>query len=520
MSKSKLDGMEITNLVFIALALALGVASYFLFNNVSEKKQEIAAANAQTSALKSEVSSMNSDFAKLKEKLGYQDVDDVNVLDEEMRKDVEKALGKVEENSTYRDIVVALGANYQAKTAELNATYQDQLNEAMRVETSETNKTDNQQTAFADQTKVLEEGHAASIASATKSYDDLNASFKEQTGELNKLIDSTKKEIELAKQDTADFKELREKFEAENQSLSRRVDDLANATYERADAQIVYADQVLKLVRLNVGERDGVRPLTTFNVYPPNALDMNDSTSKGCVQIVRTLGEHMCEAKILEDEMSNPVQEGDLVYTPLWRPGDVIRYALDYKLDINKDRRSDLDEILTLVRGAGADVAAYIDDDGELKGVSSIDELTRDIYAVVVADEALSDVMDREFAMPAQDKERILNLQQQFMSKLNKLDVVEMPLSEFLDKIGYRPTAGVTRYREEGGVSMQENGVQRQVVSPGVTAPIYIDGADRPQVSPGVTAPTYRKGADRPEQSPGVVSGYYTRERSTKGSNK
>ena len=54
------SGVVITNLVFMILALILGTVSYFLFNNVSEKKQEIAAAQKALSDAKSENSAMTS----------------------------------------------------------------------------------------------------------------------------------------------------------------------------------------------------------------------------------------------------------------------------------------------------------------------------------------------------------------------------------------------------------------------------------------------------------------------------
>lgn len=511
MAKQKLDGVEITNLVFIVLALALGVTSYFLFNNVSEKKQEIAAANAETSELKTEVSNMNSDFTKLKTKLGYQDVADAKQLDATMRDDLAKALGKVEDNSTYRDIVVTLGKNLADKKAEFANNFEVQRAAAESVALSEQNKTTAQAQKFQDQEKTIDDDHSVAVAGASKSKDDLSAEFDKQAAELKTLTDGTKKEIELAKQNAADFKELKEEFAKENESLRKRVDDLANAAYERADAQILYADQVLKIVRLNVGERDGVKPLTTFNVFEPNALDMNEEASKGSVQVVRNIGDHMCEAKILEDQMSNPVKEGDLVYTPLWRPGEVIKYALDYHLDINGDGFSDLNELITLIQSSGAEVAAYIDDDGKIQGSA-----TPDIYRVVINETSIDEYLAKNYSLDDATKERIHNDQQQFLSDLAKCKVETIELSAFLEKIGYKETAGISRYREEGGVMLQENGVGRQIVSPGVIAPNYIDGADKPQVSPGITAPIYDKEADRPEPSPGVVSDYYNRKRADK----
>ena len=81
---------------------------------------------------------------------------------------------------------------------------------------------------------------------------------------------------------------------------------------------------------------------------------MSKDVAKGSVRVVRSIGPHLSEAKILEDEMSNPIQPGDLAYTPLWRPGKVVKYALDYGLDIDGDGLSDLDQIINIIQSSGA----------------------------------------------------------------------------------------------------------------------------------------------------------------------
>lgn len=532
------QGVVITNLVFMILALILGAVTYFLFNNVSEKKQEIAALNAGTGAIKSEVSNMTSDFTELKKKLGYEDVAEAKQLDDTMRSDVEKALGLAETNSTYRDVVVTLGKNLNQKKAELAGGFQAQLDESARVSTSEQAKTDSQKTKFAEQEATIANDHSAAVAAAADTRNNLQKSFNAQAAELNDLVASTRADIQAANQDTADFKESKERFAAINDELSKRVDELSNASYERADAEIVFADQVRKIVRLNIGERDGVRPLTTFNVFEPTTLDMNDAVPKGSVQVVRSIGEHLCEAKILEDQMSNPVQQGDLVYTPLWRPGEVIRYALDFHLDIDGDGRSDLAKLMMLIRSSGAEVATYIDDEGVIQHE---DKIAPDVYRVIVSEKSVADVLARAYSLDEATKERIAQDEQKFLRKFRDLNVETIYLQDFLKKIGYKETALVTEYDDElrersgkdGVVDLLESGVGRQVVSPGIVAPIYTDGEKAPTstgktspmfggskgappVSPGIVAPTYDKEAEKAPKSLGVNSDFYERNRPDK----
>ena len=533
------QGVAITNVVFMMLALSTGTSSYFLANNVSEKKQEVAALTAKTGEIKSEVSGMNSDFTELKKKLGYEDVADAKQLDETMRSDVEKALGIADTNTTYRDVVETLSSNLIQKKAELADGYQAQLNEAERVSASEKNKTTAQKEKFSEQETTIADDHTKAIDDAADTKTSLQKSYDSQTADLNKLVADTRADIQAANQDAADFKESKDRFAAINEELSKRVDELSNASYERADAQIIFADQVRKVVRLNIGERDGVRPLTTFNVFAPDTLDMEDAISKGSVQVVRNIGEHMCEAKILEDQMSNPVQSGDLAYTPLWRPGEVIRYALDFHLDIDGDGRSDLAKLMMLIRSSGAEVAAYIDDEGV---VQHGDKIGPDIYRVVVSEDSVSEILEHAYSYDEATKERIEQDEQDFLRKFRDARVETIYLKDFLKKIGYKETALVTEYDDDlrerhgrtGVVELQESGVGRQVVSPGVVAPIYLDDAEKaPEssgttapifsgakgkapVSAGIVAPTYDKGADKAPKSDGVNSDYFSRKRADK----
>ncbi len=505
------QGVVVTLIVFIVLTLILGVFTYFGFKGLSEKKQELASAQSELSSAKSEISTLTADLTSVKTKLGYEAVSDAKQLVEQMGSDVEKALGQTEANTTYKDAVDKLGRNLAAKNVEI-ADYVKQRDDAVATANAEIKKSEQQKADFDKQIADIQKEHEKNLADARDSYDKLTKSFNEQTQEFDKLKSQTKDAIAAAKQETADFKESATKFAEINLDLSKRIDQLSNAEFERADAEVIYADQAAKTVRLNVGTKDGVRPLTTFNVFPYDTLDMGGAQSKGSVQVVRAIGEHVCEAKILEDEMSNPIQQGDLVYTPLWRPGDVVRYALDYHLDINKDGLSDLDEIINLIQSSGAEVAAFIDDQGVTQG-----KITPDVFRVVVADESILDVLAKDFTLDDAAKQKMQRSEQDFLDSAKANGVQQIRLADFLVKIGYKETAQISRYREEGGVSLQENGVPKPEVSPGVVAPIYRGDADHAVVSPGTVARTYVKDAEKAPVSSGNVSGYYFRERSPNG---
>ena len=496
--------------VFMGLSGALGASTYVGAKGASEMKSQAAALKQESSSLQSERSKIQSDFASLKESLGYPAVESADELQEQMRKDVEAALGSVDLNTSYRDALVSLGESFKNETAE-KANESRRSSEAESLAQLHKSMTSQQQSEFDKTLGDLKTSHAKTLDDARASQDKLQDAFGKQTEALNALQTATKEEIQQKKQETADFAEAEEKLRATNERLSARVDELAAADVERADGVVVFADQVTKVVRLNLGAKDGVRPLVTFNVFPPDALNMTTDRAKGSVQVVRAINDRLCEAKILEDEMSNPIQSGDLVYTPLWRPGKVIRYALDYKLDVDGDGFSDVSQLVNLIQSSGAEVAAWIDDDGGMHG-----EIDDDVYALVYSPDDDGELIRRDFTKSEDERAKLQSMEAEYRNKAEAKGIRMIALPDFLAAIGYKETAKITRYREKNGVDLQDNGIALPIPTDNPIAPIYSPNADRAPTSTGIIAPIYQKESQPAPVSDGKVSDYYFRKRASK----
>ena len=251
-----------------------------------------------------------------------------------------------------------------------------------------------------------------------------------------------------------------------------------------------------------------MKPLTTFSIYKPSALDMETEKVKGSVQVVRCIGDHLCEAKILEDEMSNPVQKGDLAYTPLWRPGKTIRYALAYNLDIDGDGLEDLDELINIIQSAGAEVGAYIDRDGNQVG-----ELTTDLFAVVHADEHSVDLVAKAKNDVDNERQSKELVNQKFLLAAKDQGIRLIKLSDFLNMIGYKETGKISRYQSPDGLNILDDGKAIPEASDGVVAPIHQVEPDKAPESTGTVAPSFIKDAEPAPVSDGKVSDYFFRKR-------
>lgn len=503
-------GVTVSLVIFMGLSGALGGATYIGAKGASEAKQQAAALKAESAEFQSLHSRTQSDFTTLKERLGYPAVESAEELSAQMDADLKSALGVVDSNTSYRDAIQALGrANKRGAQGKKDSAQMSK--DAQELAASHKDMNAAQLQSYGEKLGELRASHSDALADARSSFDKLNAEFNAQGEALKQLEDETNGEIKAKNQESADFSEISDNLQRINRGLVDRIEEIGNVEFERADATIIFADQVTRLVRLDVGEKDGVRPMTTFNVFPPDTLDVSKDRAKGSVQVVRTLGEHICVAKILEDEMSNPVMEGDLVYTPLWRPGKVIRYALDYRLDIDGDGLSDLDKIMGLLNSSGAQVAAYINDKGEVEGA-----ITEDVYRLVRANENIEDVVTRDSTLNDETREKIKKTEADFLQLAKDKGIEEIFLTDFLKSIGYKETAKITRYREKGGVDLQDNGAPVPEASSDPVAPIFQINPDAAPISPGITAPTFRKDAQPAPVSNGKVSDYYMRQRNSK----
>ncbi len=129
-----------------------------------------------------------------------------------------------------------------------------------------------------------------------------------------------------------------------------------------------WVNQQARSVWISLGRADGLQRQMTFSVYPSTAMDVGKAPRKGSIEVTEILGDHLAEARILEDNPSDPIMPGDLIHTPVWEAGQRPRFALADGMDIDGDGKSDLDIVLNIIRSNGGIVDCYIDDEDNKTG--------------------------------------------------------------------------------------------------------------------------------------------------------
>lgn len=517
MASKQNQGVLVSLIVFIVLTLAFGVATYFGAKGYKEQKAALESARSERANAVQERDNLKTELDAFKTKLGYGlagadtiinggDGDEKISVQENgsavekpvhyngMQDDLADALGSnVAETLTFKDGVAQLSAQLAAVNkqiadcaAERDANIRDAQNqvdnsekEKTRFDASVVKKTADVETALDD---------------VRSQYTDLTKQFNEQTKEFDTQKRNAKEAIDIANAEAEKERGAADNFANINIELARRIDLLTNNDFETADATVVSTDQVAHSVRLDVGSADGIRPLTKFNVFPKEALVKGGVKAKASVQVTQSLEEHVCEAKILQDNPNDPIEPGDIVFTPLWRPGEINKYALDYRLDINEDGVSDLDEIYNMIRIAGGEVAAYIDDKGVVHG-----KITPDCFRLVVSDDSVVDRIAKAGDLSDETKAKIEQDQVAFIESAKENGVRSIRLADLLVQIGYKKTPLLGRDNAEKAAGKRQADESANAVDNVDVIPVF---ESQNESQPGSVLPLYKDGADKDPAEP------------------
>ncbi len=512
MASKQNQGVLVSLIVFIVLTLAFGVATYFGAKGYQEQKAALATARSERTSAIQERDSLKADLDAFKTKLGYgsaaADVivngkdgkENVTVIENGaevekpvhyngMQDDLVAALGSAAtETLTFKDGVAKLTAQIAAvnkQIADCAAERDANIKDAQASIASSAKEKTRFETSVAKKTA----DSVAGLADVRSQYADLTKQFDEQTKEFDTQKRNAKEAIDIAQAETEKERAAADNFAEINLELARRIDLLTNNDFETADANVISTDQVGKFVRLSVGSADGIRPLTKFNVFPKEALVKGGVKAKASVQVTHSLEEHVCEAKIIEDDQNNPIEPGDIVFTPLWRPGDVNKYALDYRLDINEDGVSDLGELCNMIAISGGEVVAYIDDNGEVHG-----KISPDTFRLVVSDETIVDRIAKAGDLSEAAKAQIEQDEVDFVASASENGVRTIRLADLLVQIGYKKTAALNRDKAEKAAGERQAAVSNTVVGDRSVIPVF---ESQSETKPGSVLPVYEEGADK-----------------------
>jgi hypothetical protein len=160
-----------------------------------------------------------------------------------------------------------------------------------------------------------------------------------------------------------------------------------------------------------------------FSVIDQKETGVTKSKVKGRIEITRVMDQNSSEARVLEDELSNPIMKGDKIYSPSFRKGQKTRFALAGLIDIDKDGKSDQTKVKALISLNGGMVDAELLEDGSVAG-----KMTGDTRYLVKGDRPTD-----------KTNQKLIEGFTAMTGEATRLGIESISVDTLLDRMGYVP---------------------------------------------------------------------------------
>ncbi|MCH8921932.1 MAG: hypothetical protein IIA67_02150 [Planctomycetes bacterium] len=418
------QGLIVSLIIFVVLTVMLAVSTFSLHSRDEEAAAKVAAAQSRASEARSQADAARGKLDRIKRLLGFSEDTPTETIETKWRQDAmtyAKVYPQEEGELDYIKLVMyqaseirGLDDNIRQLTASL--TRRDE-----RIVTLQ-KQHHGQMLTLAEQFTLLKND----LARRTRKFADQWSIYIASKDQLKSDFDASR-----ATND-AELKRLREQLTGMNdrllqaerlvRALKRKLQISIVNNREVPDGAITAVNQATGRVYLNVGRAEGLRPQVTFSVYGSDIANITSAKPKARLQVTRLLGDaHSAEARITESNIADPILRGDLIFSPVWSPGQKIHFAFvgrfDASADGNDDGMSRLRELVTIAGGA---IDAHSDEDGGLRGRFTVD--TR--YLVV--------------GNPPLDKPAAMQSYSDAIDLARAQHIEQISLEKFLDMTGWK----------------------------------------------------------------------------------
>lgn len=547
------NGVMITMIVAILSAILFAVLSWLGYDSAKKNYLMYKDAEGKANQAQTALNAANQDVQTLKTIVGYPQSVDVATI----KTDHENSLNKYasdltgnEEQKGYVPILNKVLSRLTAKENELAVSNQAKLDledKYNRFEAEKQREIDGYKSSINEaQTKLV---------NAEKEYNDSMSERKKVKEEIETRMKSEKEQaqsaIEFAKMETAISNRNLNELSKVNNALSKDIQEMKSPVLEKEDGKVLSVNQLLERVTINLGSASGLRPGITFDVFDPENRDAATAKSKGSIEITQIIGPDKAEASILNTDIHNPIMNGDLVYTPVWKPGIYPRFVLSGRMIVqgfgsrsmdDTGRENDLQDVINLIMSNGGIVDFYMNPDGTIVKVDNkIDsrgntQITKESPANFIT-LSLNDLETGNFKKKANEIGDELRqdtaflvvgqgdpMNNKLMSNMKVLDeqakihgIRIITLPELLRRMGWKnstPTHGFGSRANESDLAPRPS--KPMNVSRGTVSQLYTDrqgNASDLLQSSGTVSQLYHKTASPKKTSPGTVSPLYHGER-------
>jgi predicted nucleic acid-binding Zn-ribbon protein len=372
MAKGQDQTLQIFLIIFTILLIGFMAATYFAYSGYSAKSKEVDELQTRLRDEQARVLKFQSDGEGYLDKMGFARSDTADTVGEQFTADMKKYAGTFpESDQKYRRILEVLyteNSKFAKDQAEDKGKIKDLENKLLQIEQEKQKEIAN----YEAQLKKAEQD----AAGEREKFNVQRAQLETAQAQLAKTLAEQRQKFDT---EQAKLNEEVSRLNAEQVAMQRTIESLKSKvisqdpSFEVADGQIKHVNQANSTVWINLGEADSVRRQVTFAVIDTSASDVAQAEPKGKIEVTRVLGDHMAEARVIEDDPRDPILPGDMIFNQVWHRGQKLHFALTGKIDLNNDGRDDSAQARDLIALNGGVVDAYVDEDGKVVGEMTVE---------------------------------------------------------------------------------------------------------------------------------------------------
>ena len=363
MARGESQTLLIWTIIFLILLLIMIIVTVVMRSKLTEATSLLADATSKNQQLTTENGTLKTEGGKLREMIGYADAaTPVADIETDLTKNLEQfAPTTLPESTSYITALKDLFGSYKGQITKNESLNNRNLQLQANLDGMNAAKVqlqadfDAKAAVLSAENKNLQDNHEKQLAvlkaTALKREDDAKVA-------INAAIDLRDEAFKL--RDVANLRA--ENVASINEGLTRMIADIDSPTPTYHVAEILWVSSDSSRVTVNLGSRDGLRPRMSFSVYSADVKEISVNASKGTVEIMKVIDANTAEARVTGDILMNPMIPGDIIYTPLWKPGQNIHVALLDGIDLDGDGISDPHKVISLINMGGGVVDTYIDD--------------------------------------------------------------------------------------------------------------------------------------------------------------
>ncbi|REK19075.1 MAG: hypothetical protein DWQ37_02630 [Planctomycetota bacterium] len=365
------QGLQAALIVFVMLTIILIVTTYLFFSSYSEQREKAKAMAEQKSSADQAAQTALAEFDRIKTVIGAAQTDQIEAIEEAANKDLEThGEGLPDSEQNYRALVARLADQVrksEAEKAELTAEAQ-----ALRDKLAANDLAAEDEVA---QYKTKLDETAADLESERGKFGEDRGRLTQQMDAIRKQFESTQAQAEQESRTSGERIASLSKELGRSESL--RIDLQNKEQREREaseypDGKVTRVSQRSRLAWLDIGSADGLKTQTTFVVVGHDEGNPNRTEPKAKLEVIRLLDDHHSEARIVEDDLSDPIMPGDNVFSIVWEAGHREHFALAGLMDIDGDGEDDRERLRDLIALNGGVIDAEAGLDGGKTGELSI----------------------------------------------------------------------------------------------------------------------------------------------------